>query len=1183
MKHTLLQLLVSGLLFSLCRVQAGEVISAPSLSASPADAAFANMFADRGFFKGSTNYLAADSTGATFEPGEPAPYSGTGRRTLWVTWIAFASGRCTIDTMGSAFDTVLSVYTNGPAAAESLTNLVLLGGDDDGGGNLASAFTFAAQAGTHYHIRVAGFGVLDSGAIEFHLSLVNPTDPPAAPTVLGLSTVSGSQLALQWEASPGSVDGYWIERSTNAIDFTQIAVVGAAATLYLDTRLTTNTTYFYRLRAYDAYDTSDYSNTRSGRTTAPAATPFAVRINFAAARAPVPPAWETDDGLAYGDRLNGYCYGWDQDNGSHGRWLEPGASPYDSFQYLQAPGGSVWEIAVPANGYYVIHLVAGSAVEFEGFYRLAVEGVPAIDRQPSAANPFLEATNLVRVDDGRLTITGLPGAVSNRLAFVAISAAIPPSILAQPSSRTVELGSFATLTVRAEGTPPLSYQWRKDGVEIPGATNASLTLTQIQYADAGVYAVVVSSPCGSILSADAVLSVVVLEPDFFDDFEPGIHAEQWSALSGTVAATNFGGSVSGANALWFGGDGERFATTRPLNAASGGLIDFQLRLAGGPAAPWRMPTLPGEGVVLEYSADAGISWAAIRAYDTCAFTNWSRIREEIPLAAQTPATLFRWRQLSNSGAAFSHWALDDVTVLVSTNAPPAVRSQPCGQSALVQTRAAFSVAATGARPLSYQWQFNGADLPGQTNPTLTLSNLTIYQAGVYSVAVSNAFGVASSGKATLTIDPGTTPLTVNLLDLNTSWKYNQTADLTGTGWYGTNYNDAAWPSGSGLLAFEVNTAITPLVHTVLADPRTPAPGLQAARLYYFRTTCVWNMNLAVSNLTLTTMLDDGAVIYLNGNPVLGVRMATNPLPGYYALTTDQAPNNGDAMQEVFTIPAGLWRPGANVIAAEVHQSQANSSDIVWGMALAAQVLVPNTLPIITDQPTNQSVLPGRQVTFAVGVSGTPSPAFQWRLNGTNLLGRTSRTLVLNNVQLSNAGDYSVVVSNLVGAVTSQVATLTVQVPPSILTQPQSQTVFAGTSVTLRVAAAGAEPLSYYWSWNGAALPDQTNSLLILPQTLPSLSGDYTVTVTNPFGAVTSSPAALTVVGPLISGPALRYANGRFTLRFDGYPEGSYSLEYSTNLADWVSLDTIVNPGAPVDYVDTSATNAVRFYRLRWNP
>src|SRR5262249_13845596 len=86
--------------------------------------------------------------------------------------------------------------------------------------------------------------------------------------------------------------------------------------------------------------------------------------------------------------------------------------------------------------------------------------------------------------------------------------------------------------------------------------------------------------------------------------------------------------------------------------------------------------------------------------------------------------------------------------------PPAVVSQPAGQTVLAGSTASFRVAATGSAPLRYQWQRDGMNIPGATGPTLALPALTQADSGAqFRCLVANAFGEATSNAATLTVRP----------------------------------------------------------------------------------------------------------------------------------------------------------------------------------------------------------------------------------------------------------------------------------------------------------------------------------------------------------------------------------------------------------------------------------------------
>src|ERR1019366_317546 len=134
-----------------------------------------------------------------------------------------------------------------------------------------------------------------------------------------------------------------------------------------------------------------------------------------------------------------------------------------------------------------------------------------------------------------------------------------------------------------------------------------------------------------------------------------------------------------------------------------------------------------------------------------------------------------------------------------------------------------------------------------------------------------------------------------------------------------------------------------------------------------------------------------------------------------------------------------------------------------------------TAPLITAQPQSRINSVGTTATFSVTATGTESLSYQWRRDsvnlsdGSNVVGATTPTLTLANVQPADAANYQVVVANASGSVTSAVATLTVIVPPAITGQPQSRTNIAGTTAAFSVTATGTAPLSYQWLKNGVSL------------------------------------------------------------------------------------------------------------------
>jgi hypothetical protein len=162
---------------------------------------------------------------------------------------------------------------------------------------------------------------------------------------------------------------------------------------------------------------------------------------------------------------------------------------------------------------------------------------------------------------------------------------------------------------------------------------------------------------------------------------------------------------------------------------------------------------------------------------------------------------------------------------------------------------------------------------------------------------------------------------------------------------------------------------------------------------------------------------------------------------------------------------------------------------------------------VTIWPTNQIVAVGSTVTLQATAGGPGPLEYQWESNGVALAGATNAELVLSNAAISDSGAYTVVVSNPNASVPSAPADVLVLAPPGISVQPQSQTNTVGTAVTFQVTAAGSAPLSYQWSFDGAALPGATNASLTLTNVTRAQAGGYSVVVTNAVGSVTSAPLA----------------------------------------------------------------------------
>jgi hypothetical protein len=176
---------------------------------------------------------------------------------------------------------------------------------------------------------------------------------------------------------------------------------------------------------------------------------------------------------------------------------------------------------------------------------------------------------------------------------------------------------------------------------------------------------------------------------------------------------------------------------------------------------------------------------------------------------------------------------------------------------------------------------------------------------------------------------------------------------------------------------------------------------------------------------------------------------------------------------------------------------------------------PGTSPIIVSAPTNQTVVSGRTATITVVATGLSPLSYQWSHSTTNIANATNATLLITNVQLTDAGTYSVLVTNTLGS-TNVSATLAVVFAPAIIQQPQSQTVASYNGASFFVAANGTGPLSYQWRKNGNNLVNggnisgATSTNLNLASVTLSDAGNYDVVVTSPYASTNSTVAVLTV-------------------------------------------------------------------------
>ena len=224
--------------------------------------------------------------------------------------------------------------------------------------------------------------------------------------------------------------------------------------------------------------------------------------------------------------------------------------------------------------------------------------------------------------------------------------------------------------------------------------------------------------------------------------------------------------------------------------------------------------------------------------------------------------------------------------------------------------------------------------------------------------------------------------------------------------------------------------------------------------------------------------------------------------------------------------AGGWGIGARGEEPGVPFPEADSRTVqgaIDEVAIFSRALTPaeiksvynasKPLPIIIQAPKAPAgaVFAGDTVVFEVTAQGTPPLTYQWTKNGQDLAGKTSSTLTLSNVTVADSGTYAVEVSNANGTVSSTVELVVIATAPEIVRQPASATRYAGAAMRFSVGVTGSAPLSYQWKLNGASIPGATSAEYVLDPVQASHAGNYTCTVSNSIGEVTSAVAAFAVL------------------------------------------------------------------------
>ena len=493
---------------------------------------------------------------------------------------------------------------------------------------------------------------------------------------------------------------------------------------------------------------------------------------------------------------------------------------------------------------------------------------------------------------------------------------------------------------------------------------------------------------------------------------------------------------------------------------------------------------------------------------------------------------------------------------------PSITTQPNSQSVLAATDVSFTVVASGSPAPSYQWQLStdngstwanlieGAPYSGTTSSVLTITGATTDLSGFsHRCIATNVVGTATTNVVTLTVNPVIAPSF-------TTQPLSQTVVPGGSGtftvvvagspsslqWHESTDNGSTWlvlPNG-GFFSGVTSAALTitgtlPVFNNYLFRcVATNAAGSAISASATLKVNAPPAFTTQPANQTALTIGFAGFIAVANGSPTPAYQWQLKKIN----TTTWTNVVNGGVYSGATDSDLAITAPPTTLNGYQYRCVATNS----FGSAISAAATLtvnPTVVPFFTTQPSNQTIVAGQNASFTAIASGTPAPSYNWEVRTssnspwTNVVfsslpvysGTSTDTLTITAPPVSfNGYQYRCVATSFAGTTYSTGRTLTIVAPPVFTTQPNSQIVTAGLSVSFTVTVSGTPTPTYQWqlsangggTWgniaNGAPYSGAKTATLNVTNPASGLNSfQYRCVATNTAGTATSTVATLTVL------------------------------------------------------------------------
>jgi hypothetical protein len=374
----------------------------------------------------------------------------------------------------------------------------------------------------------------------------------------------------------------------------------------------------------------------------------------------------------------------------------------------------------------------------------------------------------------------------------------------------------------------------------------------------------------------------------------------------------------------------------------------------------------------------------------------------------------------------------------------------------------------------------------RTNAVLNIPGLT--PGANYKVFVSTVTD-ASAAMNMITEAGGQAPLhqftstDAIITDTFRVWRYMEST--APAGWQASSFDDSTWATGFNGFVTPTGESLSDPAYTLNTTTLTAPSAANIAT--YFRTHFVWNGTGTVAIVQINGAVDDGAVIYVNGQEATRIRMPSGTVT---PTTLATAQGTGDPVHELdgpINVLMANLQNGTNILAVEVHQNSTTSSDIMIALSLRVSVpQLPTGPPVITQQPTGGVIAERAAFSFFAVATGAEPLMFQWTKDGSDIPGATASSYSIASAVPLDSGTYRVRVSNSAD-------------PAGVLSDPAALAVQPDTNAPAFVMAIGDT--------------DLTNFVLYFTDTISTNTGEnianYQIQLAAGGGALTIASAVAT--------------------------------------------------------------------------